>query len=62
MENTVFYFRYLQAGNRFHELRGNKLIAELERKLGVTLGSPVNVKLNNLDGTPRLCVRYNNHI
>ena len=49
------YLRYVQAGNKFYELRGAKLVAELENKLGVRLGSTVSVKLNNPDGTPRLC-------
>ena len=45
----------MQAGNKFSELRGAKLVAELENKLGAQLGSTVSVKLNNPDGTPRLC-------
>ena len=36
-------------------MRGPKLVAELERKLGVHLGSLVSVPLNNADGTPRQC-------
>ena len=51
-------FRYVQNGNKFHELRGDRLIAELERKLGIHLGSTVNLKINNADGTPRMCSRY----
>ncbi|XP_023338833.1 uncharacterized protein LOC111709406 [Eurytemora carolleeae] len=47
--------RYVQAKEKFYELRGAKLVAELENKLGVQLGSTVSVKLNNPDGTPRLC-------
>ena len=47
--------RYVQAGDKFYELRGDKLVSELENKLGVQLGSTVSVKLNHPDGTPRLC-------
>ena len=52
---VVRTFRYVQAGEKFYELRGAKLVSELENKLGVQLGSTVSVKLNNADGTPRLC-------
>jgi len=47
--------RYLQASNRFHELRGSKLVAELERKLGARLGSTITLPINDANGNPRSC-------
>jgi len=47
--------RYVQSGNKFHELRGSRLVAELEEKLGVQLGSTVSLPINNSNGTPRTC-------
>lgn len=47
--------RYLNNDDRFTELRTDKLVAELESKLGTHLGSEVLIKLTNPDGTPRLC-------
>jgi len=50
--------RYVQqSGNKFQELRGSRLVAELEKKLGVRLGSIVSLPLNNADGTPRTCAQ-----
>jgi len=46
---------YVRNGNRFHELRGPRIVSELESKLGVSLGSVVTLKLNNADGSPRTC-------
>merc|ERR1711962_188115 len=42
-------------GERFRELRGAKLVAELERKLGVKLGDTVTLKINDEHGNPRMC-------
>jgi len=42
---------------RFDELRGSRLVAELERKLGVRLGSTVTVPITNPNGSPRVCGR-----
>jgi len=47
--------RYVHKGNRFSELRGPKLVAELEKKLGVKLGSTVTIKINNANGASRKC-------
>merc|ERR1711994_411306 len=41
----------------FDELRGSRLVAELERKLGVRLGSTVTVPITNPNGSPRVCAR-----
>jgi len=47
--------RYVSVGNKFTELRSNKLLAELENKLGAKLGSQVQIPLTHADGTPRAC-------
>jgi len=47
--------RYIGKGEKFNELRGTKLVAELERKLGVRLGSTVTLKINDANGNPRMC-------
>jgi len=47
--------RYIKSGSRFNEVRGPKLVAELEKKLGEELGSIVAIPLNHADGSPRLC-------
>jgi len=47
--------RYVNANDRFTELRSDKLVAELERKLGAQLGSEVLIPLTNPDGSARLC-------
>merc|ERR1712180_17353 len=47
--------RYVHNGDRFSELRGPKLLAELERKLGVKMGSIVTLRINDEHGAPRKC-------
>merc|ERR1711922_112972 len=47
--------RYVGSGIRFQNLRGPALVAELEKKLGVQLGSTVTIPLNTVDGKPRYC-------
>jgi len=48
-------YKYIGKGERFNELRGPKLVAELERKLGVKLGDTVTLKINDEHGNPRMC-------
>jgi len=50
--------RYVNSNShRFHELRSSRMVAELERKLGVQLGSTVTLKIKDSAGTPRTCSR-----
>merc|ERR1712107_36239 len=48
-------YKYIGKGERFRELRGTKLVAVLERKLGVKLGDTVTLKINDEHGNPRMC-------
>ena len=50
-----FLLRYVHNGDRFSELRGPKLLAELERKLGVKMGAIVTLRINDEHGAPRKC-------
>jgi len=47
--------KYTNTGKRFNQLRGSRLVGELQKKLGVQLGSTVSIKLNNSNGSPMTC-------
>jgi len=48
--------RYVRsARSRLQALRGPRLVAELEKKLGVHLGSTVHLKVKDSTGAPRTC-------
>lgn len=51
---TEYANRYFKGNKKIHQLRGPKLIAELERKLGATLGSTVTIPITT-NGQPRPC-------
>ena len=51
---TEYANRYFKGNKKIHELRGTKLVAELENKLGVSMGSTVTVPITT-NGAPRPC-------
>jgi len=51
---TEYANRYLKSNKKIRELRGQKLVNELERKLGASLGATVTIPITT-NGSPRPC-------